>query len=773
MRLGVTVDVETWIEPFTAVDPPSVDNRSAVSAFLQFIQGAGSDLAHFEGYFSKDGLQLVVLKIKTGRPQRPAIALHHEERVGVLFFEDDAAPIVFMLRDDFPDTYHQQFVPEGWPRAICIDDRLWEEARLNWTPAELLSRILNWFQRAADGKLHDARQPLDPHFITTDCSFIVDRELLADPASDLVAIHEDSKGSTLLIERLSNDALTAQHVQPICILPYRIPPQQMKRLQYAPRNLASLAQLLNDSSVDLLEDLKQRFSEWLQMDAADADWRMQGRLALVIEMPIVAPDGSQQPGEDVRAFISMNRTGEIAEFLGVAVSDPNNAAGDGVLFRRSIPQRSIDREALVSAELAIAEVHLTLDRSLAARLSAQAAPDLRKAVLVGAGAIGSHIAEALTREGRYHWTIIDHDRILPHNLARHTALYCDVRDHKAEVVAQRLSAILSRSAGHPTAITKAIVSSTIREEPVSTVLSEADIIIDATASIAAERLISDHSSSARRFSVFLNPDGRAAIILAESSDRSLTIRDLESQYLRAICHTPALSGHLNRQGEAIAYTGACRAITNQIPESRVMMLAGILTSALGRIVSSPDPAVMVWDVDADMLEMKHYAFDLFENLSFQVDDWTITIDTSLVQSMLDQRTSSLPSETGGILLGIVDVTVQSIHILVALPPPPDSKASSSGFERGSQGVSEELARYDLESAGQIRYVGEWHSHPPRASTLPSATDLVQIDWLANLMQSDALPALMIIAGDNNLRVVLAGKEAIPTELKNSRGSPDE
>ena len=42
------------------------------------------------------------------------------------------------------------------------------------------------------------------------------------------------------------------------------------------------------------------------------------------------------------------------------------------------------------------------------------------------------------------------------------------------------------------------------------------------------------------------------------------------------------------------------------------------------------------------------------------------------------------------------------------------------------------------------YVGEWHSHPPRATPLPSRTDLRQIDWLAALFDMDSQPALMLI-----------------------------
>ena len=63
------------------------------------------------------------------------------------------------------------------------------------------------------------------------------------------------------------------------------------------------------------------------------------------------------------------------------------------------------------------------------------------------------------------------------------------------------------------------------------------------------------------------------------------------------------------------------------------------------------------------------------------------------------------------------------------------------------------------SSRQVRYVGEWHSHPPQAAAQPSPVDARQIDWLAALMGMDSMPALMVIAGDEGLAVILANERA--------------
>ena len=67
------------------------------------------------------------------------------------------------------------------------------------------------------------------------------------------------------------------------------------------------------------------------------------------------------------------------------------------------------------------------------------------------------------------------------------------------------------------------------------------------------------------------------------------------------------------------------------------------------------------------------------------------------------------------------------------------------------------------TAGQVRYVGEWHSHPPHMSSRPSVVDALQLDWIAALMGMDSMPALMVIAADRELAVIFASEPATPIQ----------
>ena len=668
-------------------------------------------------------------------------------------------PLVAMLRDDFPDTEKQLLVPAGWPACICIDDRPWLEALLTWTPAELIDRILIWFRRAARGELHDARQPLEPILLGSPLSFIIARSILeTDATEDLIAQHDLEQGTILRVKPLAETEETTKGSEPICITAYRVRPERMQRLKHAPGTLGELAEMLAARGVDAYADLAERFAKWLA-DGESAAWRLNARFAAIVEMPIVSPRGERQEGVDLRAFVSAKSAGDIAVALGAALNTTRRE-GSNVGYVRRIGQRVIDQKAVDAISMQTAEVHLEFERDLATRLAGRSTPDTRRVALIGAGAMGSHLADCLVRDGRFRWTVIDDDRLLPHNLARHVARNDQTSRHKAAILAEHLNMTLGdhQAVGEPLSVN--LFATSASGAVVTETLKTADLIIDATASVPAARYLSDHLAPARRLSTFFNPSGEAAVLLAEPLDRRLTLRDLEAQYLGLVLRTERLADHLATLPEVVAYTGACRAITSRIPQSRVSVLAGLASAGVGDAADTSDPVICIWtltstgEVTLDSV--------LAEPVSrYSANGWQIAVDAGLVARIHAMRDARLPSETGGLLFGLVDIQAQSIHLVHASPAPADSTERPSEFIRGTHGVDSLMEMVDRTTAGQLRYVGEWHSHPPRASAHPSPDDTDQIDWLAGLLGMDSMPALMLIAADTETAVIFAEERAEP------------
>jgi Prokaryotic E2 family A/ThiF family len=586
--------VDHWLAAFEIVDAASLVNPQALQV-LAFLKRHAAALATVVELRREGTRDLIVTDMLTGTPQAPVYSIRKQERVGLLFADEDRLPFVVMLRDDFPDTEHQQVVPEGHPFVICIDDRPWSEARLTWTPAEFVDRIVWWFRRAARGELQDARQPLDPILAGSGLSFIVARSILDAPDdADLVGAYDAKFKNVLRVRRRAEAGPVVGGMDPVTVTVHRITPQRMERMRTAPVNLAGLAAWLNDRGINFLENLRARFAAAFDKGPAAA-WPFQARFAVIVEMPILSPRDSRQTGFDVRAFITAQAAGDIAVSLGIALKQADRSEGSRVGFVKAIPARPVDDVALASIAVQSAEVNLEFERDLAARLSGRRETDTRAAVLLGAGAIGSHVADCLVREGRFTWTVIDDDQLLPHNLARHTALGAQVTRPKAEIAAERLNAVLSGPA-IAQAVNASLFDTGSAADKISRTLGAADIIIDATASVVAARALSDGAYGARRISAFFNPSGEAAVLLGEPADRSLTLRDLEAQYFGLILRTPRLASHLGKEAETIAYTGACRAITSRIPESRASVLSGLAASGLSAVVDAPAGAISVWSL---------------------------------------------------------------------------------------------------------------------------------------------------------------------------------
>lgn len=748
------MEFDAWLDQAPKISETDVQSRPA-RTFINYVTKHAEQAVRVIELRQDDDGTYVIIDIETGRPQKSHYPFKLVERLAILFRQKDAHPIVWVLREDFPETPHLLVTPEGLPRAICVDDRHWADARLTWTPAELLVRILSWFKRAAYNDLHDIMQPIDPNMFGNVASLITDRKLLETVSeTELVGIslNADLPVFRLVQEReISSEYL---HGNSLSIVSYRLPEQPMGRMTHAPRNLTQLIETVSRAGGDLDTALATKLSSWLAI-GAEAAKRLNSRFVIILETPIQSP--TNEVIIDRRAFIGSHLAGDIAVHLGLAYA-ADKAHGSKVGYTKIVGGQESNRAALETVDLAPCELQFELDHELATTMSGKAERERRKVVLVGAGAIGSHVLDVLARQGGYEFSIIDDDLLLPHNLARHTALRDDVGKHKANIAAQRVFGILQDCT--PKAIVADIETkdSALRTQ-IDECLDSADIVIDATASVSAARFLSDHRSKARRASVFFNPAGTAGVLLIEPSDRSACLRDLEARYLAFVASEGALKDHMAAPTGKYTYTGACRAITSRIPESNVMALSGLISHGLDQALDEAVSAIKIWSMSEDggvRVDMPDITpIEQFQTLS----GWTISVDEGLKSSLLQQRAAHLPNETGGFMTGLVDILNQSIHIVDASSAPLDSQSSPRSFTRGRHGVEAELNAVHERSGKQIRYVGEWHSHPDGVRTAPSALDMEQLDWLASLFDMDRLPCLMLIVGEENIRVIFVGEEA--------------
>lgn len=426
----------------------------------------------------------------------------------------------------------------------------------------------------------------------------------------------------------------------------------------------------------------------------------------------------------------------------------------GALLKNEVGNKSgyvvtIAGTAPAARDLAIepVQVYFSLDRSLAATIAGRASPDRRRVVLVGAGSLGSQLGIDLAREGAFQWTVVDNDHVLPHNLVRHALFERHIGAPKAIAVAHEIGQLI----GEPAHVIRADVlkpDEKVREQ-LRAAFAESNVILDMSASVAVSRHLSDLADvSARRVCGFFNPQGTAVVLMAENADRTITLRDLEAQYHRIALTDPTLSDHLATGTTGVRYSGSCRALTNRIPGTNAAILSAIAAQGVVGALATKDATISIWSLESNG-QVRLVRHDGAPVMRVTVGSWSVACDVRVFDDLAQMRQSKLPRETGGILLGIADMAKKLVHVAYALPEPDDSRGSTTGFVRGTSGLLAEVSRLTEATMYQLRYVGEWHSHPDRASPAPSATDLAQVMWLGRELESEGLPALMAIAGQDD------------------------
>ena len=190
-----------------------------------------------------------------------------------------------------------------------------------------------------------------------------------------------------------------------------------------------------------------------------------------------------------------------------------------------------------------------------------------------------------------------------------------------------------------------------------------------------------------------------------------------------------------------------------IPYSRIMAQASTLAEQIPLAAAQDGAMIRVWQRDPVRGTVEMHDVPVATERRMQLGEFDLFVDASVELQLRDLRTKGFPHETGGVLIGYYDFNVSAVIVVAALPAPPDSKSSPGSFERGIAGLAEAVTEASRRTAGVVGYIGEWHSHPPGHSASPSRDDLVQLVHLALGMADDGLPAVQLIVGEHDLRVL--------------------
>jgi hypothetical protein len=690
-----------------------------------------------------DGAEIILVTLDIEIYQKAYNSIKEHEEIAIICYpQDENFPEVFALRNDFQlGLPHTNLRKENYPVSLCITEQLFQEIKHTFNPYEFIESIRRWLSLTSQNKLHAKDQALEPFFI--------------------------SKGYIITpnIEELKSDHFYIEQMAPDSIL-YKIQNEENKKggffcikfdadeqtsgfIRREPQVIKDLSEFVVIKSIDFTTTLANCFNKISQNLLKDKELHEKSLMICCI-VPVKRDKKDIQPERFEILFFALQKTiREMGIESGVWSEGPDKMSLVPLIGK------TFTKEYISFVPIETYSIIPDYNK-FSASLYNNIKPEDKKYSLIGVGALGSQVLELFARMGFGKWGAIDHDSLYPHNLARHILCRDAIGYNKAEKMAEHLNQLLGEEFCIPYNIN---ILQGYKQESIVEQLKESHAIIDISTSISVGRLLArDYQDkiSACRISMFLSPDGQDLVILAEDKKRKHRLDFLEMEYYRFLYRNEALHDHLQFDEDTkIRYNrNSCREITSKINQADVSLLASIGVKALQIILEKGEPDISIWRINRCDVSVKHYTTDPTKWIKKNTDGWKVYLNRLLIEEMESSRTKKLPKETGGILLGTIDMERKIIYVYDNIQAPEDSDETTSSFERGISGVTDIYEKYRKITDNQIQYLGEWHSHPDGYSTNPSSLDKKLFNYLSENLSKQGLPTLMAILGNKDCTILV-------------------
>ncbi len=723
-------------------------NSTYAKAFAKYMSGPEiGETARILKCFSRAEFETVLIEVEVVLPQHPLADIHSKEIIACVFDRKDVkAPETLAMRTDFPRLPHQGLATENFPKFLCLDATQWSESKYRWSASGFLEAIRSWLARATTGKLHAPGQPREPLLLNPDGYLIIPSDLNLDDLKRLELSGDINVSPAILWASRMNDGKPARgRFKAIC---FRLPDREHGIIESRPDTLMNLDALCQKGGFDLLGTISDSFKNGLVSDGADKSG-LRLDLLLVLHWNVTGQESPEIVSHEEWAFV-IKDAAHVGEALGVLM------CAEGMMaLAVSSQQRNNDMLAKIKVSPLAILKRLDSDRALAASGLTRKYPSV---AVLGIGALGSRCIEILTRQGLSKGVLIDHDRLLPHNTSRHVLLGYSVGYHKAVEMESYLNSI------HEPCDEKGDIGFTAIKEQftlplnvdVQGALQAVEQILDFSASVAVSRGLSTLNNISRCTSSFLTPGADTLFIHVEDRKRNIRLDWLEGIALRAIIENERLGDVYLKEGSNIWYGGPCREVSTILPNENVVLFAAAWAGFFTRHHVSEDALCIAYKMNLDTMELSMVGIPVSKPYVNVINGWTIKYDEVLIDQLKKFRSARLPNETGGVLIGIIDRERKTCCVLIGSDSPLDSDEWPESYVRGVTGLKSYVDEVSEKTAGQLSYIGEWHSHPNGISSAPSNTDLRALDTLTSKMMREGLPAIAFVIGEEAEPSILVG-----------------
>ena len=647
-------------------------------------------------------------------PDEPVFDIRDEEEIAVVCHPEDVdIPEVYALRKDFPtELPHSNAKPFTRPVSLCVSDVAFADIRPLFNAHDFLNSIRRWFSLNSINKLHEANRPLEVFFGFQEVCCILNERSGGNP---YIKYSQKTKYSSTL-EFVEKNKATHYLIG---ISTEKIHASNFVRI---PQTMGDLKDVQSTYQFSLTDSLLAVLTKSVAGKAT---------LPLVISIYITQTSKDDKKTSQELFLIK------------------TNCLPKDIVHKKKVLSKDAFEKWFY--ELSVEVVLLDFMTSRCGNAINNGIKDnFKKVSVVGTGTLGSAVIDHWVRQGcSEEINLIDCDILLPHNLSRHTLATDKVMTSKVRSIKDTYHGILFQKIN---AIEGNFL--TLNRNDRERLYRDTELVMDFSTSIAVERKLAQEGHTYRRCTSFLNPKGDEIVLLMEDKDRYFRLDLLEMDYYRNLIVDEKFALHLGQTETVRTNSFSCRSESMILNYENVRVLSAIISKQIRKYYRQGQACLNIWHFNAED--------GTVSSLPMTITNWRTEVLSSIrihisdaVEKEIQTMTDASPDkETGGCLFGSYDRDYNTIYVYYMVPAPEDSIHSPVSFVRGFKGLTAEYERITKLTYHQVRYLGEWHSHPNMPNT-QSETDKKQFEELWEEQQSQDLPFVQMIYGNNGLCVTAA------------------
>lgn len=644
-------------------------------------------------------------------PDEPIYRICDEEEIAIICHPEDInIPEVYALRKDFPtELPHSNAKPFTRPVSLCVSDVAFADIRPQFNAHDFLNSIRRWFSLNSINKLHEPNRPLEVFFGFQEVCCILNKRSDNNP---YIKYSKKTKFSSTL-EFVERNKATHYLVG--------IPTEKIHASNFVriPQTMGDLKDVQSTGHFSLTNSLLAVLTKSIAGKAT---------LPLLILIYVTqTSEDNKKTSQELFLIKTDCFPKDIVHKKKVLSKDA---------FEKWFHELSVE---VVLLEFMISRCGNAINNGIENCFN--------KVSVIGTGTLGSAVIDHWVRQGcSEEIYLIDCDILLPHNISRHTLATDKVMTSKVRSIKDSYHGLLFQKIN---TIDRNFL--TLSRNDKECLFKGTELVMDFSTSIAVERKLANDERTFRRCTSFLNPKGDDVVLLIEDKNRIFRLDLLEMDYYRNLIVDERFAHHLVQTETVRTNTFSCRSESMILNYENVRVLSAIVSKQIRKYYTLGQAFLSIWHFDTENGTVSSLPMTI-TNWHYEVlGDIQIYISDAVEKEIQVMAAASPDKETGGCLFGSYDRDHNCIYVYYMVSAPEDSIHSPVSFVRGFKGLTAEYERITKLTYHQVRYLGEWHSHPNTPNT-PSETDKKQFEELREEQQSQDLPFVQIIHGSNGLFV---------------------